>query len=245
MRRTCALLLSVFVAACSGPDKAPAPDPAQLAAQETAARAAKELAMYEQLRSLQNYGLAAQIGEQIVQRYPTSAAATQVKQTLPDMQEKARTLGEKRRLEHLWTYQTSMESGAKQNTAALYASGEGDATQIRLILRRHAAWGQSTYLFGTGKGFECARDCTLAVKFDDGPVQRMKGSIPPTGEPAIFIEDDATFIARLEKAKTITFEVTPKGKAPLSARYEVGGYDPAKFPPLAKAAAPAKGGAKH
>ena len=41
----------------------------------------------------------------------------------------------------------------------------------------------------------------------------MEGSIPPTGEPAIFIEEDKAFIARVSKAKKVAIDVSRKGQA--------------------------------
>ncbi len=188
--------------------------------------------MYRHLRAMQNYELAAPIGRQLVQKYPDTPAAVEVQQSLAEMENLARTLGEKRRLERLWLYQSSLESSSPQNTATLMPSGVADGP--RLILRRHAAWGQSIYLFGSGAGFECGQPCTVSVRFDDALPVRLKASLPPTGEPAVFIEDERVFLNRLQKARELGIEVKPRGAAARTLRFEVGGFDMARWPEPAK-----------
>lgn len=230
--RLAMLVLIVTLAACGRGESPPAPNPAATAAAVDAARAANDFETYEQLRKLENFELAARYGRQILAKYPGTPGAASVQQTLGETETKAKTIGEKRRLQQLWTYQSGVESGGKQNTAAIYSSG--DRERIRLILRRHVDWGQSAYLFGSGAGFECGKPCTLTIRYDDGSPQRVAATLPTTGEPAIFIEDDAAFLARLQKSRVVVIEAMPKGGRRIALTYEVGGFDAAKFPPLAK-----------
>jgi hypothetical protein len=58
---------------------------------------------------------------------------------------------------------------------------------------------------------------------------------PDTGEPAIFIKDDKAFIAKLAAAQKLTIKIVEKGKGQRTLTYEVGGYDAARFPQLARA----------
>ena len=58
---------------------------------------------------------------------------------------------------------------------------------------------------------------------------KLKAYLPETGEPAIFISDDKAFIAKMDKAEKVSFDVTPKGKPPETLVYEVGGYASDKF----------------
>jgi len=225
------LAAAVLAAACSK-NEAPAPAAAP-AAPAADPRLTKALELYRQLQQEKNWELAAPIGREIVEKYPGTPAAKEVQETLTDTSAKADAIVTRRRLERLWIYQSGKESGGEQNTASIYSSDASDRDRVRLILRRHSAWGQSAYLFGSGKGFECRGTCTLSARFDDQP-QKLKAYLPPTGEPALFIEDDKAFIAKLTKAQKITVDVTEKGKAPRTLTFEVGGFDPAKFPPLAK-----------
>lgn len=50
----------------------------------------------------------------------------------------------------------------------------------------------------------------------------------------MFIEDDAVFLAKMQKAKRVSIQAMPKGKPPVTLKFEVGGFDAAKWPPVAK-----------
>ncbi|HEY0179386.1 MAG TPA: hypothetical protein VGC30_07120 [Dokdonella sp.] len=225
-------LLAALVAACS-PTPSPAPVPSQPAAPAVDPQLAKSLELYRKLQQEQSWELAAPIGQEIVAKYPRSAAANEVQETLADATAKANAIVTRRRLERLWSYQTGKESGGDQSTASIYSSDAAAEKRVRLVLRRHSAWGQSVYLFGSGKGFQCGGDCTLNVRFDDEPL-RMKAYAPPTGEPAVFIRDDKRFLAKLAGVQKIAIDVTEIGKPPRTLVFEVGGFDATKFPPLAK-----------
>jgi len=237
-RIACAAVASIFVAACSSnaPPPAAAPKPAATAPTGEAA-AAKEQALYEQMRASQSWDLAVSLGEEIVNKYPASAAATQVKQTLDEARAKATAQRESRRVAKLWSYAAVLEAGGTQYTAAVEskaplksAASAKDAERIRLVLRVHPKWGRSVYLLLDNAKFDCSKGCaTLPVRFDDAPVQRMKATIPPTGEPALFIDDDKGFIAKLVKAKAVAIDATIKGEGPKTFVFEVGGYDATKL----------------
>jgi hypothetical protein len=221
-------LALALVAACTSktPPTAPPPAPAQAAA---SAQAAKSIEMYRELLQSKSYELAAPIGQEIVAKYPGGPEAKEVQQTLADTVAKSEAIAARRRLERLWIYQTGKESGGDQTTASIYASQPTSSDRIRLVLRRHSAWGQSAYLFAGGKGFDCGKSCTLAVRFDDAPTQRIKAHLPETGEPAIFISDDRDFIAKMDKAQKVSMDVVLKNKGPQTLVFEVGGYDAEKF----------------
>jgi hypothetical protein len=235
-RIACSVLLfaASLLAACSDKN-APPPAPAAAAAQQPAqnAQAAKSLEMYRQLLQSASYELAGPIGQEIVAKYPGSPEAKEVQETLTDTVAKAEAITSRRRLERLWIYQSGKESGGDQTTASIYNSQPG-TDHVRLILRRHSQWGQSVYLFGSGKGFECGKSCMITTHFDDAAPQKIKAYAPATGEPAIFITDDRAFIAKMDKAEKVAFDVTPKGKAPETLVYEVAGYDADKWGTPAK-----------
>jgi hypothetical protein len=216
--------------ACSSPN---APPPPQNPAKPVVAadpRAAKGLAMYRELLQSKSYELAGPIGQEIVQNYPGSPEAKEVRETLPDTVAKGTAITTRRRLERLWIYQEGKESGGDQVTASIYSSQPSNDDRVRLVLRRHSAWGQSTYLFGDGKGFDCAKsNCTITATFDDGAPQKLKAHLPETGEPAIFISDDRAFIAKMAKTQKISLDVVEKDKGAKTLVFEVGGYDADKF----------------
>jgi len=231
------LLGASAIALATGCSQAPAPAPAQGAAPAQAAApnadAAKKLSLYSAMLKAHRDDLAAPIGEEIVSDYPNTPAAAEVQKTLPGIQAKAKATAERDRLAALWLYQTGTQSGGKQVSASISSSKPGGQAAVRLILRRHSKWGQSVYLFGSGHGFVCKGQCEVPMRFDGKP-QAWKAYLPKTGEPALFIKEDARFIKVMEKARVIEMDVVTKDHGKETLTFEVGGYDPAKFPELKK-----------
>lgn len=220
--------LALALGACQQQSAAPAAAPAA-----GDAKLANDLAAYRALRDKQSYELAASIGQDIVSRAPGSAAAAEVQQTLAEVSGKAQAAHATKRLAALWIYQTGVESGGAQSTASIYSSTPGsEAERVDLILRRHADWGNSAYLFGHPPGFECGESCEVQATFDDAEPIKLKAYSPETGEPALMIKDEAAFIDALAKAQKLQLEIVAKGKGPQTLVYEVGGYDASKFAPL-------------
>ncbi|HET6632574.1 MAG TPA: hypothetical protein VFG73_07695 [Rhodanobacteraceae bacterium] len=197
------------------------------------ARARQSLKLYNDLRAKGSYALAAPIGEGVVKRHPGSAAAKEIQRTLADTQKRAAAINETRRLAGLWLYQSGEQSGGTQHTASLKPSQPASARDhIELVLRRHSDWGQSVYLYDHGgKGFVCKGHCTLQARFDGEP-RKLDAFRPQTHDPAIFIQHDKRFIAALEKAKVIEITVQPRDGASETLKFEVSGFDPARWPKL-------------
>ena len=224
----------LLAAACSQQGAAPPAAPsasAQAAANEAAAD--KELKLYQQMLAEHSEALAAPVGEEIVRKYPGTSAAAEVRKTLPQVQATVKAKAEHERLANLWYYQTANVDGM-QHTASIY-SAPASANSVRLVLRRHVKWGQSGYLFAPdgSKGFVCKGECNVVMRFD-GKRETWKAYLPKTGEPAMFIKDDKRFIAAMQKAKVIEMDVTGREHGKQTLKFEVGGYDPAKFLPLPK-----------
>ena len=228
--RAVPLAVSVFVlGACSQGTNQPAA-PAVSDQQSTqAGQAAEKLKLYRQMLASHRDDLAAPIGEEIVNNFADTPAAAEVRKTLPGIEAKAKAQAEHDRLAALWSYQTGMQSGGKQISASITSSKPSGDAAVRLILRRHSKWGQSVYLFGSGHGFVCKGQCDVPMRFDGKP-QKWKAYLPKTGEPALFIKDDPRFIKAMSKAKVIEMDVVSKDEGKETLTFEVGGYDPARFP---------------
>jgi hypothetical protein len=226
-----ALAVAATLAGCSQQGGSSALAPAQNQAPAPDAAAA-DLDTYRQLVRIHNDQMASEIGQGIVGKYPNSAAAKEVQQTLPEIARRYKENSEKYRLASLWQYQVAPMQGGTQSTATIYSSQPSGESQVRLVLRRHTAWGQNAFLYGGGHGFVCRGNCTLATTVDDRHVG-IKAFAPTTGEPALMIRDDKAFIAMLAKAKKIAIEVTTvDGGKKEALVYEVGGFDPARWAPL-------------
>ncbi len=233
------MAISALIAACSGGSAPPPPSADTIAAGKAAleAKANNELKLYEQMRASGSWDLATPLGDELLKQYPGTAAAAQARTTIDDVHAKAASQRETRRLQRLWTYNAVAEGSGTQYTAALVsrqALKGADAkkvARIRLILRQHPQWGQSVYLLLDNATFDCHKGCaSLPVRFDDAKAVPMKATIPPTGEPALFIDDDKGFIARIQKTRTVSIDVPIKGVGDETVEFEVGGYDPAKLP---------------
>lgn len=229
-----AAITVALVAACS---QSPAPPAAPSASAQAAAKgdaAQKEFKLYQQMLGEHNDELAAPLGQEIIEKYPGTSAAAEVQKTLPQVAARAKAKSEHDRLANLWYYQTANVDGL-QHTASIYATGKPRSESTRLVLRRHVKWGQSVYLFAPdgSKGFVCKGTCRIVMRFD-GERITWKAYLPKTGEPAMFIQDDKRFIAMLKKAKVIKVDVTTKDRGKETLKFEVGGYDPAKFLQLSK-----------
>ena len=240
MAHKSAILTAAFaiaLAACSSSNAPPPVDPTVAAKTAAEAAAAKEAALYEQMRQSGSWDIATSLGNEILGKYPGTQAATQVQKTIEATREKSAAIADSHRLAGLWAYTTSAEDGGTQYAAAI-ATKEAlklPNARLRLVLRQHPKWGQSVYLLLDNATFDCKGGCaTLPVSFDGAAPQRMKATIPPTGEPALFIDDDKGFIAKLEKAKTVAIDVNVKDAGAFRAEFEVGGFDPARLPAKAK-----------
>jgi len=236
-RNAVVVSLSLMLAACSRGAPPPAANAAASAQATTAASAAKEAALYEQMRASASWDVALSLGNEVLKKYPGTAAATQVQQSIGDVQAKVDAQANTRRIGRLWSYASAAEPGGTQYTAAIasknpLARGDASSTpRIRLVLRQHPKWGDSVYLLLNNATFDCRKGCaTLPVSFDAAPAQHMKATIPPTGEPALFIDDYKGFVGKLEKAQTVAIGVTLKDLAATTVEFEVGGYDRSRLP---------------
>jgi hypothetical protein len=223
----------LLLAGCS-PSGAPAPSAAQQQAQAKAAAAARNLETYRQLLRIGNDQMAVTMGQDILSRFPNSAAASEVQKTLPAIAKRYRENSEKQRLAALWLYQVSPMAGGTQSTATIYSSQPSGNSRVRLVLRRHTSWGLNVFLYGSGHGFVCRGNCTV-ISHVDGKLEHIKAFAPSTGEPALMIRDGKAFIAMLKKASKITMNVTLRDNDKKEQLvYEVGGFDPAKWKALGK-----------
>jgi len=243
---------TLALAACSSgsnpqgaaaPSAAPMQDAAAAVKANAEAQAEKGLKLYEQMRASGSLDIAAQVGAEAVAKYPDSAAAAKIKETLAEVTAKAKEDSEKRRLASLWAYTVASVKGGTQyagsieNNPPLAPPGltGRDAKHVHLILRQHPEWGQTAYLILDNEKFNCKTGCkTLPVSFDGEPAKPWKATIPPTGEPALFIDDDKAFIARMLKTKKVVIDVVLVGDGKKTLVFETGGLDMSHLPNTTK-----------
>lgn len=146
----------------------------------------------------------------VVSRYAATEAGRALAARLPELERQAQAIAEARRLQNLWTYHRvdDAEAGGTVYTAYIHgaAQGAGSAPQVRLVLRRHPAWGQSIYLLmDSGGDFACQGDCRVPLAVDQQAPQpmlisRAENNVPP----AVFIEEDSAVLRLIEQARSLT-----------------------------------------
>jgi hypothetical protein len=229
------LLAATIASAGCSPQGEPTASPATASpAAGDPAGATRNLDTYRQLLRIHNDQMSVTMGKQIVSQYPSSAAAKEVQQTLPEIEKRYTQDSERNRLQSLWIYQVSPMAGGTQSTATIYTSQPAGNDRVQLVLRWHTKWGQSVYLYGNKPGFVCRHNCSLELVADDKPVH-VTAFAPPTGEPALMINDDKGFITLLKKSKKLSMQVTlANGEKKQTLVYEVAGFDDSKWLPLPK-----------
>jgi len=223
-------------------------DAAQRAAAESAARnesaATALLARLEAAVAEDRPDLARAFAEDLLKKYPQSAAAQSLQPRIAALREAGSARSEARRLSELWTYHdvADPESDGRVRTAFIYAipAYEG-APAVRLVIRRHASWGQSVYLLINDSDFTCAGKCSATLSVDGGEakeiaISRAVDNVPP----AVFIDDDAGFLATLQSAKTLALRVKLLPARETTLRFEVAGFQMERIGPAVRGSVPGR-----
>lgn len=222
-----ALLVILSLAAC-GPSEAERQAAAQAAAAAAAEReAAQQQALFQQSIDGGNIEMAAAYGELILTRYPGTQAAAAIEPAYAKIKAQADAAKQQRRMQALWTYQTSEVGGGTQRTATI-DSDDGGTPRVQLVLRQHTEWGLSVFLLPAADTFRCTQ-CTAQLRADDGLTRTIAVTKSTSKEnPALFIDSEKGLLAALAKAQVLTLHVPVEGGT-RTLRFEVGGYQPERF----------------
>jgi hypothetical protein len=237
--RTCrlALLFTLLLLVGCGPR---GEDPAAAAQRE--AQAAAALQRLEAARAAGQHEAAAIYAAELLERHPDSPAATTVRAELDALQKRAEADREGRRLAALWTYHAVEGEAGVVRTAYIHGRGAAAAApSLRLVIRRHPEWGQSTYLLiGDGADFACQGECRAGLAFDDGASEPFVISrAPDVDPPAVFLDDDAAVLERITHAQHLRLEIELLA-GPAEYRFDLGGFDPGRLSETAADADPAQ-----
>lgn len=227
MKAVIAIVIVLLLAAC-GPSAQEQRAAAQAAAAAKAEReAAEQTVLYQRNLDAGEIELAAAYAELIMARYPRSQAAQRIAPGFAAIREQAQAAKETRRLEALWTYQTSAVGGGTQRTATIY-SEDGASPHVQLVLRQHTKWGLSVFLLPGSDIFRCTR-CTATLKTDQGAGRVIAVTKSTSREnPALFIDDEKALLRLLETAQQVTIEV-PVNDGQRCLKFSVAGYQPKRF----------------
>jgi hypothetical protein len=222
----CVALLGALLLVGCGPR---GEDPALAAQREAQATAA--LQRLEGARAAGQHEAAAIYAEELLERHPDSPAAPAVRAELDALQARAEADREARRLAGLWTYHAVDGEAGVVRTAYIHGHGAGDAApSLRLVIRRHPEWGQSTYLLiGDGADFACQGECRAGLAFDDGPPEPFVISrAPDVDPPAVFLDDDMAVLGRVVDSQRLRLEVDLASGA-AEYLFDLGGFDPGRL----------------
>lgn len=225
--------VAVLLLAACAPAEPEGPSPAELV------KAEQGVADYLQLRQDGQFERAEARADALLKRYPDSGIERTLRQTLPDTRQQAEVQREQRRLADLWDYQRIPVTGGEQRTAALYSVSETDpeaevvpVPDARLVLRRHPEWGRSAYLLLNQRAQACPAPCTLQLRFDRGEPQAWRGKLADSGSgPAMFIVEEARFLAAMREAKRLRIELPQSGALVPAFEFELAGFDPQRLDP--------------
>jgi hypothetical protein len=142
-----------------------------------------------------------------------------------------------------WSYRSDRDE--MRNTTSHFASVSSenvlslgfpyDAENARLVLRKRPSDGLSVMLNAPGQ-FLCRSydDDTVAVKFDDGPIQRFTCAEPDDASTGtIFINSEARFVEKLKSSKRLIVEAQMYQAGPQQMTFNVEGLE---WPPKSPAA---------
>lgn len=218
-------LLANGLAACT-------PEPVDPAFDEDAG--AKLLVQYEAARTDEDWEGAEAIADDLRTRHGETQAAAAMRATIADVRAQAEARREVRRLAGLWSYQKFAVEGGTQISASLDSRIAWDPAsdqprphpEAQLIFRRHPAWGDSAYLVLRQKTLQCGPPCRLEIRFDDGEPETWAGDPADTGTgPALFIVDDARFLAAVRDADRVQIRLPETAILRPTFEFEVGGFD--------------------
>jgi hypothetical protein len=239
------VLLALLVGVVAGCDDGSAQrQAAEAAAVRAETEAAALLQHLDEAAANDRPDLARAFAEDLVTRFPQTAAGQAVTPRLPALREAADAELAARRLRELWTYHEvpEPETGGTVRTGYIYAVAGGPGEpEVRLVLRRHPGWGQSAYLLITGGDFACQGKCQMQMIADGGePVRMVISRAENNVPPAVFIDDDPTFLKLMLEARQLELRVALAPSREASYAFEVAGFDLQRLGPATGAASEAK-----
>ncbi len=230
MRIFVALGLLLSLLACSGQSRT------EQANRERYERfAAQQLSQYRATLAMGREDLALNFAEDLLNRFPGSAAAKEVEAEVGALRAKAQLAQTKQRLERLWTYHAVPHDPGDGTvyTAFLYSQGASgtspaaeDEPRLRMVIRRHPEWGESVYLLSDAGAYACSEPCPMRIAFEDAEWMDVAGTPADSGSaPALFIERDfSSLLGDFRTTQRFRVEI-PLAEGPKEFVFEIGGLD--------------------
>lgn len=183
----------------------------------------------------------------LIEKYPTTPEAKEAQTLLSqirDQQEKADQEAARLAAESIgkqWSYSTFKDDMTSKTGYTAFVSSTNSfefefpyqgKQHAKLTLRKHPRWGNDV-MFSIEKGQILCHsygDCSVRVRFDDGPSQTLTGTEPAdNSSETVFIPGFQRFSSQLAKAKVLRIEVNVFHQGTLTASFDVAGFDPKRL----------------
>lgn len=173
----------------------------------------------------------------IAEEFPDAEQAEAAAALVAELEEEIR----KENLGKQWVYHASEDAmtskpirsaTVRSNNTFQFGFPYSGTQRATLSIRRHPRWGNDV-IFKIEKGqILCSSygDCRIRVRFDDGTVRTLRGNPPSDNSTeTAFIPGYNDFLRRMQNAKLVRVEVDIYQEGPLTAEFNVEGFDPARL----------------
>lgn len=183
----------------------------------------------------------------LIEKYPTTPEAKEAQKLLSqirDQQEKAEQEAARLAAESIgkqWSYSTFKDDMTSKTGYTAFVTSTNSfefefpyqgKQHAKLTLRKHPRWGNDV-MFSIEKGQILCHsygDCSVRVRFDDGPSQTLTGTEPAdNSSETVFIPGFQRFSSQLAKSKVLRIEVNVFHQGTLTASFDVDGFDPKRL----------------
>jgi hypothetical protein len=140
-----------------------------------------------------------------------------------------------------WTYSSSTDPMASRPSRTATISSENTVNfsfpyegeqHATLMLRNHPSYGRDVILYIREGQIMCSSysECSVRVRFDDGPAERWTGVGPAdASSTAVFIRNYARFVQRMRNASVVRIEIPVYHQGSPTFEFRVGGFDNARY----------------
>ena len=106
------------------------------------------------------------------------------------------------------------------------------AQHATLTLRNHPSYGRDVFLTIERGQILCLsfEDCSIRVRFDEGPAERWSGSgSSDNSSTIVFIRGYSRFMERMKRAKVVRVQIPVYEEGSPTFEFRVGGFDAGRY----------------
>lgn len=140
-----------------------------------------------------------------------------------------------------WSYYSDTDpmAGRPAHTASIQSENAVDfgfpyqgSQHATLTLRNHPSYGHDVFLRLEQGQILCPsyEDCTVRVRFDDGPAERWTGVGPSDNSTTtVFIRNYSRFLQRMRNSRVVRIQIEVYQEGAPVFEFRVGGFDGARY----------------